>query len=210
MDVSEMITEIDDHGFGDLLSDSKVGVINDTIWDVCSREGWPFLETATTSVTVDSSGKITSPTDISKIISLVNQTDGYSLIPERREYLDKVSGGDLSQTNDPRYYYRLGADFYIFPISTTKVLSIAYVKVPVAVTAASLETAIPIPIRHQRLIVLGALAKLYYREDDPELGALFDEQMEARIANMREDMWKWNFDRPDRIYVIDEDDWMLS
>lgn len=207
MDVSEMITEINDHGFGDLSTASKVAVINDTIWDICSREGWPFLETVTTSVTVDSDGKISAPTGIGKILSLVNVTDSYSLIPERREFLDKQSGGLLSQTGDPRYYYRVGNNFYVFPIDTTKSWSLSYIKIPTELTDASTESAIAIPARHQRIIVLGALAKLYFREDDPELGALFDEQMEGRVANMREDMWKWNYDRPDRIYVIDEDDW---
>lgn len=204
MNVSEMIEVIDDHGFEDLSDNTKMEKINDTLWDVCGREPWYFLEAFTTSVTIDGTGKVTVPTSISKITSFVETATGRTLEPIEHDDLVKLFPNRLTETGTPIYYYYSGVSFYVWPIpDTTYTWFLKYMRIHPELTISSVEGDLYLPARHHRVVLLGALSKLYVQDDDPELGAAYDELFEIRYANMREDLWRWNHDKDDVMLDVD-------
>lgn len=207
--VQDMIDEFNDHGFTDTSITRKVAVINDTLWDICSREPWPFLEKTTT---LDFDGTNPNPTnqpaDFKAVLSLIRTDNGDPLDPERRDVLERKYGGVLTSAGQPVAYYFLGNQLRVFyvPGAGTGVLRLDYLAQQNALTQASLETDILLPAQHHRVIVLGALYKLYDMDDDFDIGASFQQQYEDRILKMRGDIWVRQYDRPDRIYGIDDFD----
>lgn len=207
MDVASMLSELDDHGFEDTLTSRKVEILNDTISDVCSRMPWPFLETTNAALTVDqSTGQVTSPTDIKQVLVLVDTTTGTSLSPERMDVMTKAYSTQLAQGGNPYLYYFIGGQLYVYPIPSAPTLTLRYLKVHPTVDQSTTEAGILLPPRHHRVLVLGTLFKLYTMEDDTELAPVFQQQYEDRIARMTEDLMRMQYDRPDRIYVTDEYD----
>lgn len=207
MNVSDIISALDDHGFDDRSTSRKMEVINDSYLDVLSRQPWPFLEAASTSVTINSStGQITSPTDIHKILMLVDYTNSIKLDPERFEFLTKQFGQLTSGNDNPLYYYPIGSSFYVYPVpSSSATYHIYYLKAPSDLTSSSVEADILLPRKHHRLLVLGAASKLHAMDDDLDLSEKFAAQFEARIFNMQEDIWMRQYDRPERIYNAGSD-----
>lgn len=204
MDVAEMITIIDDHGFEDKTSASKMEKINDTLWDVCGREPWYFLESTNTSLTIDSTGKITSPTSISKITSLIDTSNNRVLEPIEHDTLVQMYPSRITETGYPKLYYQTAGDFYVWPIpDATYTYHLKYMRLHPELTSSDVESAIYLPARHHRVLVLGALSKMYAEDDDPELAAAYDEMFEIRYANMREDLWKWNYDMDQVMVDVD-------
>jgi len=61
MDVSEIIDDLEDHGFEDTSEARKLAALNDTLWDVTGREPWPFLEK---SVALSFNGSSSTPTNL--------------------------------------------------------------------------------------------------------------------------------------------------
>lgn len=204
--VSEMLAEIRDHGFDDLTDTRLLGFLNDSYWDVCSREPWPFLE-ATASATVDSNGKVTSPTDIGAVLKFVDTVVGTTLEPMRDDEFLSTNSLITTQTGDPNKYHFVGNDVYVHPISTSNSLTLRYIRIPSALTTSPDATPI-LPERHQRVIVLGALIKCYFMEDDTDNVAASTNLYEQKISQMRRDLWMRQYDRPDSIQDMDEADWV--
>lgn len=205
--VSEMLAEVRDHGFDDLTDTRILSFLNDTYFDVCSREAWPFLE-ATSAVTTNASGQVTAPTDINKVIALVPTTQGAPrLVPARLDEFTKAWGSQLSQTGDPHTYFFIGSSLFVYPIPSTAALTVRYIKVPPALTTTPDATPI-LPARHHRLLVLGALQKCYVMEDDPDQAGTFTNLYEQRISQMRGDLWMQQYDRPQTIQDLDDEDWV--
>lgn len=209
MTVQDMIDEFNDHGFTDTGVVRKVALINDTIWDICSREPWPFLEK---SAQLDFDGTSASPTnmpaDFRAVLSLRRNDNGDPLDPERYDVMARKWGNVLTQTGQPVIYYFLGSALNIWyvPSVGSNVLTLEYLCHQPALNQASVETDFLIPPQYHRAVVLGALYKLYDMDDDFDIGASFQQQYEDRILKMRNELWMRQFDRPDRIYGIDDFD----
>lgn len=201
--VSEMISEIKDHGFDDITDARLLGFINDTYWDICSRESWPFLELSATP-TVDATGLVTAPTDIGKVLKLVDTGLGTVLEPIRLDAFTAYHANELSKTGNPYAYYFIGDALHVYPVSSTNSLALRYIRVPAALTASPDSSPI-MPARHHRVFVLGALVKCFLLEDDAENAGVFSNMLETRISQMREDLWKHQLDRPDTIQDLDND-----
>lgn len=208
-DVIDLIDELNDHGFEDTVTSRKVGIINDTIADICSREPWPFLEKESDLTFNGSSAAPTNlPSDFSKVLGIQDTSLGNSIVFERWEVIRKKFGTQVTATNlgDAEYYYFVKAQPRIYPTpgaSTT--LHLEYVCFHPEVDETTLEAGILIPARHHRAITLGSLYKLYSMEDDPELAQVFEQEYEHRLSIMREDLIRVQYDSPDHIYVTDMD-----
>ena len=202
--VSEMLSEIRDHGFDDLTDSRILSFLNDTYFDVCSREAWPFLE-ATAAATVDASGKLTAPTDVSKVLKLVDTANSRSLAPMRLDSFTGTYSGDLTASGDPFAYFFVGNDLYVYPIPASASLTLRYIGRPDALTVTPDSEPI-LPTQHHRVVVLGSLVKCYMMEDDFENSAMFTNAYEKRIFDMRQDLWTRNYDRPDVMLDVDEPD----
>lgn len=202
MDMAAIMEELADHGFNDTSEQRKLDVINDTYFDVCSREAWPFLEK---QINLSFTGNDTAsnfPADFSKLISLVEPTTGSVIKPTR---LDDFANNFtlVTDTGAALRYYFLGNSLRINPKPPSgSTLVLNYTANPEPLVPASDESDILIPPRHHRVLSLGSLVKLYLMEDDPELAQAFQAQFEARIQTMRADLWQRDF-APDFIHETD-------
>jgi hypothetical protein len=229
MQVSEIITELGDHGFANTINSTRqLWFINDTIWDICSREKWPFLEKTATLSFNGSTGTPTNwPADFKAVEAIVDTGTGQVLQAERVEFLDKRNANNLNLHGDPVWYYLRGsggtsasdpdagtgaptvATFWPIP-GVTSSLQMRYIAQHPYVAANAVETAIWIPPQHHRVIVLGALWKCFDLEDDPEMAMRYQQLFETRIESMKRDIFLRQYDRPDRIYVLGDDDYALD
>lgn len=207
--VADIISELDDHGFSDTPTARKVGVLNDTIADVCSREPWPFLEKETDlTFTGSSAAPSNLPSDFSKVLGLQDNSLGNSLAFERWEVIRKKFGTQVTASGlgDAEYYYFVKGQPRIYPVpGAATTLHLEYVAFHPTLVQSDIESAFLIPPRHHRVLVLGSLYKLYSLEDDPELAQVFEQEYEHRISIMREDLIRVQYDSPDHIYVTDMD-----
>jgi len=206
MDVSEILTVLNNHGFEDTDNTQKMEAMNDAYYDVCAREEWPFLETES-NISIDVAGNCTEPTGLSKVISIRIPSIPRKLNPERYENIITYDPA-LSQTGDPSCYYFLGNELKFWPKPTaTTSATIVYSRFPTELTTSSLETDILIPVRHQRILVTGTLFKLYLMEDDAELAGQFERHFENRIERMRADLHTRQIDRPEYILDVTPEDY---
>lgn len=207
--VSDWLQELTDHGFEDTTDTRKLVAINDTLADLCSREPWPFLQ-KTIQLSFDgTSGKASNfPSDFRAMLTLTDPSTGATINHERADVLRKRYASQWSLVDIPVYFYMEGnfAKAYPLPTSGYKLDALYLCSHPV-VDATTLEAAILLPPRHHRVVPVGALYKLYAMEDDPENSALFKAEYEDRILKMREDLSHQQYDRPDRIWVTDDDDY---
>lgn len=208
MDMPTLISVLDDHGFGDTSTTRKVAIINDVVWDICSREAWPFLEKSV-SLTFDGTNAAPSnwPTDVAQVSGVVDTVNGNTLVPVRIEEVRSTYSNMLTTTGIPYIYYFLANQMFAFPVpAATQTLLMTYLCIPAALTSTSLETAIVIPPRWHGVIWSGALAQLYDEEDDPEEAVKFETRMEKKYQLMRYQAWIRQVDSPDTIKITDYED----
>ena len=196
MDMSEILSELDDHGFADTSSTRKVAVVNDTYWDICGREDWPFLEAVSTSIsTVNAQSFITMPANFLRAISLANPSGTFTLLYEDYETMAKLYPTLETTTGTPLYYYFIAGVINLYPVPNAVLsLKLRFTAWPAELAANATESAILIPQRHHRALVTGALSRLYAMEDDPENSAIFSDQYEKRIEHIARDLLKRRID----------------
>jgi hypothetical protein len=202
---SEMVTEVRDHGFDDLTESRILSFLNDAYFDICAREPWPFLE-ATATLTINASGLVTSPTNVTSVLNVYDSSQGGSLQPQRLDDISDLYGQDLTLTGaQARHYYFIGGSMYIYPVPSNTI-KMNYISFPEALTT-SPDTEPVLPTHAHRLLVTGALAKASVMEDDPDLAAVYTNMFETRLSQARSAMWMRQYDRPDNIQdVFWEDD----
>lgn len=209
MNVSDIFTELDNYGFQDTDTTARLNAINETLWDIESREPWPFLEKTVALNTSGASAVPTNmPTDFSKVLWIYDNTTGVSLWPERLSTIRDSHGMELSTVGTPTSYYFVGPSLRLFPMppAATGRFQMDYIASQVKVTDTTVEASILLPPKHHWAILLGTLYRLYMKEDDPENAGTFKQDYENRLLIAREDLFRRQYQRSDRIYVIDEDD----
>ena len=205
MDMVEILSELTDHGFEDTSTARKVAVVNDSYFDLCSREPWPFLEKQATLSFTGADTPTNLPADFSKLISLVNPSSGQVVASTRLDDFANQFTLYANDVADPLRYYFIGNVLHVQPKpSSGTSLILNYVANPAELSDTAVEADILVPPRHQRALVLGALSKLYLMEDDPELSSAFNQLFESRIQTMRADLWTRDF-APDFIHNNDPD-----
>lgn len=207
MTAQELITALGSYGFSDTSEADKLGALNDTIYDILSREPWPFLEKTITLTFNGSSGTPTNfPSDFRAALSLIDTETGLRLLPFRLdEFRDKYQAVS-DETGNPALYYFLASSLSVWPIPDSDVTVVMdYLHTPAEIDASSVEADIVIPTRFHRVILFGALAQLYDMEDDPELAAKSESRYENRLLEMRTELWARQYDRPDTIEEVDPD-----
>lgn len=211
MNVSDIVTELNNTGFTDVSDQQKTFVINDTVWEIETTEPWPYLEK---SVALNFDGVVPTPsnlpTDFNKVKFMVDTTIGVTIWPERVETVrDRYSQNFLTQTGtNPFLYYQWGNTLKLYPIppASTGRFYMDYIATQPALTTASLEAAILLPPRHHRTITLGAAYKLFAMDDDLENASAWQSMYNDKIGAMREDLFRKQYQRPDQIFMVDADD----
>jgi hypothetical protein len=203
MDVADMYSELNDHGFTDTGTPRKLGMLNDALYDAAARESWPHLETSA-NLTFDGSSQVATnqPADLGSVMELVDLTNGNRPLEwVRLDVLDK-QGVDHTQTGTPLYYFFLGDEIHFWPIPPASTsIRLRYYRIPAPLVDGMLSASIDWPVPHHRVLVLGALFRLYDLEDDPELAVRFQQHFEQRIQVAVGDQFQRQVDRPDRIYM---------
>lgn len=208
-----MLTELSDHGFSDETTGRKVAMLNDTLWDIESRGNWPWLEkTATLDFDGTNPNPTNIPTDFKTVLWLYDNTNGTTIWPERWSTIRDRHGNQINQVDNPVSYYFVGSQLRLWPVpvASTGRFQLDYQAAQTAITETSPESALLLPPQHHRVVVLGALWRLYKMEDDPENGAMFQQDYEDRIKRMADDLYTRQLQRADQIFVIDEDDEYLN
>lgn len=211
MDVQDIIDILDLHGFEDVETADKVAVINDVLQEINTREPWPFLEVVADidDSDVDSEGAVTLDPVASSILDIVNtQSYGRSIRWIRRDDHFKRNATQLDLTGTPYKYFFVADTLYLWPIPDGGTYRVTYLQIQEEVDSSSAETDMLLPARHHRLVALGALYKLHSQEDDPENAGLFKGQFDEKLILMRQDLFKKQWDSPDNILVVDEEDWV--
>ena len=226
MTVADIITELGDHGFANTVSSARqIWFINDTIWDICSREKWPFLEkTVNLTFAGGSATAANWPSDFKSTLSMVNTNTGIVVQPERQEYVDKRNALNLTQAGSPVFYSFIGSggtssgdaeapigdsavcNFWPIPLATDTI-QMRYVAQHQQVDSSTTESGILIPPQHHRVISLGTIWKCLDMEDDPTMATRYQQLYETRIESMKRDIFMRQYDRTDRVYVIGYDDY---
>lgn len=205
-DVQDLFDTLDVHGFEDVEEVEKEKVLNDVLQEVCTDAPWPFLDTFenidAATADVDATGKVVLAEKFSAIryvLNLDSPERGIRWVREDDLVDDAV---DFTLEETPTSFYFVGSDLYLWPIPISGNFRVGYVRVQADLTAASTESAILLPARHHRLILLGMLYKLHSQEDDAENSAMFKQQYDERVLRMRNDLFKQQYDRGDfmRIY----------
>ena len=211
MTLDDMYTEMELYGFDDLEDAQKLILLNESYFDIVTREPWPFLEALSTIVVPSGQSQITNntlvvpnPTNVNSVLSFIDTSNNIVMTPERVDVIEKAYFLSLD-TSISSVYYFLGDELMIYPASSGSTYRLLYTKTPVAATTTS-DTFF-IPSRHHSIIVYGALVKAFLVNDDPQ-ATVFQNLFEARYQQMRSDLWMNQYDRTDRVFVTtDSMDW---
>jgi len=209
--LDDMYTEMELYGFDDLEDAQKLILLNESYFDVVTREPWPFLEALSTIVVPSGQSQITNntlvvpnPTNVNSVLSFIDTSNNIVMTPERVDVIEKSYFLSLD-TSISSVYYFLGDELMIYPASSGSTYRLLYTKTPVAATTTS--DTFYIPSRHHSIIVYGALVKAFLVNDDPQ-ATVFQNLFEARYQQMRSDLWMNQYDRTDRVFVTtDSMDW---
>lgn len=214
MDVSEIITAVKLHGFSDMSTSDIMEAINETYWDVCGRDNWPFLESSATLNYAGSSATSSNfPTDFGKVQKLYVTSTGSGLEPWRMDDFYDVYANNLTLAGTPLIYYFEANTLRVYPLATagTAVLTMKYISKPAELLSSDVEAALKIPARYHRgTIVKGTVIQLAMARDDMELSVEAERLFEKTYSMMRQDLMQNQIERPDYIHVIDPDDWGID
>lgn len=205
MDVADIFSDLDDHGFEDTSDERKLAILNDVYHDVCSREPWPFLEAMDTSPSL-SNNVLTADNPIRAVLFLHDGTK--ELMPMRQDDFLRVYGSNVDATGTPNVYYFVGNELRVYPQpSSASGMTLLYIRREADLAADDTSSDILLPSEfHRGVLVNGALYKLYALEDDGELAAGFQRYYEESIARMREALWKRQYQRLEVLVASEYDD----
>lgn len=191
MNVSDMITELQDHGFEDVSTTRVVAHINDAYHDVCSRIDWTWLRSIQSANSVASTATLTLGTAWKKIHKVVCSTTDQN-IPyiEYSDLIDLIPDPQDTSTalGEPKYFYIFDDVVYLYPIpDSVRTYKVWTTLSSVDLLSTSVTADIAIPAQHQRVLILGALKNLYPLNDDINAASYFEQQFEKRVAWMIQD-----------------------
>jgi hypothetical protein len=204
MDVEEIVSDLNDHGFEDTPIERKLAVINETVWDAGSREPFPQLvDEIALSFDGISPTPTNAPEELRAVISLGYADRKRSLRPMRLDDFEERYGHEeLGGSGDPSVYYFQGSTLKIWPVPAAGAgtMRLKFLKTTEELAEDSVASDIWIPRRfHRGIIVNGAVYKLYIMEDDPELAREFERLYEKAYQNMRVDLLMQQYDENDMI-----------
>jgi hypothetical protein len=210
MTVQDLFDALTDYGFTDTSAIRKLEKINATVYDITTREPWPFME-QTIDLNFDGTSATPSnfPTDFQADMDIVSLSTGRKLQPMRLQEADVSLNLTLTASGIPLYYYFLGSQIRVAPIPAagTATHRMRYIRTHPTLAQTDPETAILVPKQHHEVILLGTLVKLYDLEDDTDLSVRFQQLYEQKYQAMRGSQWMRQYDRPDHIVITDAYDY---
>lgn len=207
--MTELLDTMEDYGFDDVQRSTLARLVDDAHKELCLREPWPFLEREQPITQAANDNSVTTSSTLGKVLAFVNKTDNTILEPLRTDSQMKDFVYDLDMTGTPTNYYFVGDQLYVWPTpDATKQLRIRYLTEPTTLTSDSDDTEFLWPAKHDSVLLYAALSKAYFINDDPQ-GATLQQVMDTRFQIARNDLWMKQFDRPDRVVVLDDNDYIF-
>lgn len=207
--MTDWIDTMEDYGFDDLDRTTLARLIDDAHKELCLREPWPFLERDETITQAANDNSVSTTLTLGKVLGLVNLTDKYVLEPLRTDGQLKDFIVDLSKTGSPTHYYFVGDTLYLWPTPDRATsLRIRFLTEPTTLVETSQDSAVLWPAKHDSVILYAALSKAYFINDDPQ-GGVLQQVMDARYQIARADLWMKQYDRTDRMIVLDDDEFIF-
>lgn len=209
MDVADIVALVDDHGFADIASVTKVDFINAAIRDICDLEPWPFLnKSATLNFNGSSATPTNMPADFGHVRFLQWVATRAPIRPQEREEM-LWNSLDLSLVGVPTFYYFDGTTLKLWPIpaSGTGTVLMDYGALQADVTASSVEADILIPPRFHDLIWISTLINLYLKDDDPEMALAYQGLLDRKLQRARASIWRQQVQEHPVVKWIDVDDY---
>ena len=207
--IDTLIDTMEDYGFDDLSRSTLARLIDDAHKELCLRESWPFLEKQESITQAAGDNSVTTTSNLGKVIAFVNTSDKIVLEPLRTDTQMKDFIYDLDLSSTPTHYYFVGEDLFLWPTpSAVTSLRIRFLTQPSTLTEGSADSAFLWPERHDSVLLYSALSKGYYINDDPQ-GAAMQQVMDARLQVARDDLWMRQYDLPDRVVVLDDNDFIF-
>jgi hypothetical protein len=216
MDVATMMDIFVSYGFesdDEMTDDRKLEALNETYWDACGRETWPFLVKTMALTFGGSSGVPTNdPADINQVMQVYRTADGVKLEPWRADDFYDEFASQLTRQQSPLLYFFEGDQLTVYPRpSASETVTVKYLQTPAELTELSVEADIAVPKRfHRSVLVVGTLSKLAVMQDDVDMGNAYERLYEKALAFMIGDVMQQQSDRTDFIHVNDPDNWDYS
>jgi hypothetical protein len=200
---------MEDYGFDDLDRATLARLIDDAHKELCLREAWPFLEKQENISQAANDNSVTTTNPLGKVLSFVNTSDEVVLSPLRTDSQMKDFAYDLDEAGIPSYYYFIGEDMFVYPTpEVAKTFRIRFLTQPSTLDINSSDSDFLWPERHDSVLLYSALSKGYYINDDPQ-GAAMQQVMDARLQVARDDLWMRQYDRTDRVFVWDDNEYIF-
>lgn len=208
MTVQEILSELDAYGYADTDINEKLRVINASIRSIAARKPWPWLHTVTTLTFNGSSATPSNaPTDMRAALKMLDTSTGRRVKYKPVDEMEERYGANLTDSGDPYFYYFEGTVLRVFKVpSSTQTLRLRYLKVPGAVIQTDLEPAIAVPPLGHEALVFRSVMRLADLEDDDEIAARFGALYEQEMQVLEEALVAQQFDVPDHVLVVDDDD----
>lgn len=207
--MTDWVDTMEDYGFDDLDRTTLARLLDDAHKELCLREPWPFREKQESITQAANDASVSTTLPLGQVLAFVNKTDNIVLEPMRNDSQLKDFLYDLDTIGSPTHYYFIGDDLFLWPTpEAAKQLRIRFLTNPSTLVETSADTSILWPPRHDSVVLYAALSKAYYINDDPQ-GAAMQQVMEARLQTARGDLWIKQYDRPDRVVVLDDNDFVF-
>jgi hypothetical protein len=204
---ADILSVLNDHGFSDTSTSTKLDFLNDTASEFCALEPWPFLE-ASITLTFSGSSNVAAnnPADFRSSVKIVDPTSGRKVRPERLDTLESSAATLLTENGEPLVYYFEAGQLRFAPIPpATFTARMRYLRLHPDITADTAAAGYLIPQRHWQVLVYGTLAKLYDLDDDPEMSDRMERHFDKKVAKIRAELWKQQYDEPDYVAITDPD-----
>lgn len=201
--VTDMLTQIDAHGFESQSETLKIQAINDAQTDLCSRHPWPFLETLVTPQTSPGTAFLGLQPGYKAAISLLNTTTGNRIKHVRYETVHAAEDIDITRQGEPAVFYHVGRLIGLFPVPDAAYdLKLLYLSSPLVITASG--DSLTVPDHLTRIVLQGALAYLYEINDDDQKADRFQRRFEDRIVQAINDVQMRQYSDADSVTVLSE------
>lgn len=215
MNVDAMVTEIQAHGFDDILAARIIPLLDLEHKRICAMNAWPFTESTqlwTPTIVADNVTVPGSPTNIQFVRTAELPDYSKTLSYLRRDILRKQYGAGLTLFEDlPRHYFLYGGQFFVWPNipigTTTLKIVLDFHQRPITLAAGQAETLVLLPPEFHGILMDRVLARLSRSEGDLTDGDTYDARANSQMSELYA-AFDVNMDSPDPIVTTYEYDWM--
>lgn len=183
MDLLQLRQEVLGHGFN-FAPDVIDGYVNDAYFKICRRVDYYIDESAYDFSTVSGTAKYALPADFARARELWDTNRNVALTPVGLRDIDQSTS---TQQGPPDWYAFDQANLHVYPTPDgIYPLELRYWVLPSTLVA---DTDAPtLPADYHRMLCEYAIARCYWRDDDPNMGGAWDQKFAVSLAEFEADV----------------------